>query len=161
MLTIYDSSFPRSILARMPLTSHEEIGRVGRRCYEDAIYDLSLTSRARRASARMLARMSRACYVENGPVKFKLDGSPDPCCSRWHGLAIETPVYHADFQTPSQNPYDPMHTLSRRHQPLCILYRTSWRYTNAVLLLLFGHVNRSSSSSYAALFPATLAPSYR
>ena len=39
---------PRDILARMSLTCYEEIGRVGRRCYEDA-GDMSATSRACRA----------------------------------------------------------------------------------------------------------------
>ena len=43
----------------MSLTSHEKIGRVGL----DATKDL----------ARILARMSRGCHAENGPVKFKLN----------------------------------------------------------------------------------------
>jgi len=40
MLKFHDSNFPRSILVRMSLTSHEEIGRVGRGWYEDPRYDV-------------------------------------------------------------------------------------------------------------------------
>ena len=63
-LKFHGSSFPRSIrdiFARMSLTSHKKIG----------VSDVS-DEDATRILARSLARMSRGCYAECGPVEFKL-----------------------------------------------------------------------------------------
>jgi len=67
-LKFHGCSFPRSILARMSPTSHEEIGRVGRvgrRRYED-VHNKSCVS-------DVPARTLRGCYEDTAVVEFRLD----------------------------------------------------------------------------------------